>query len=104
MAHDIEKQPKWVQKKIAALESDIERLSKQLEVLENAHFLLQNYTWFTLGVHTKDATKLFILSKDHAQPVAYIGDGHVILAGRKKEKREWIPDTSNKSLIAYESK
>lgn len=62
-------------------------LEGKLKQIENAHQLLCNpaMDWFTIGVHTPEKRKLYLLDKDNVNHVATIGAGSFILIAHPKQ-------------------
>ena len=79
-----EKLPKWAQKRISDLEFNVKYLTERLKNAEKANEITSQMDWFTIGFHTKEIRTLYFLDRDEAVKVATIGEGAILLLGRKK--------------------
>ena len=78
------KLPKWAQKEFEKKDREIKELEYKLEQAEKANEITSTMDWFTLGFHMKESRALFILHKDAASKIATIGEGDIMLIGRKR--------------------
>jgi len=83
---NILKQPKWVQKIISDKDNEIIKIKKQLHEAEKANEITSKMDWFTIGFHTTEKRKLYLIDKDHPHCIATIGAGCVMLFGVPKER------------------
>jgi hypothetical protein len=85
MVHDIKKLPKWAQRMIDNLKYDLTEMTKSKERIESMiPWTEPNMEWFTVGVHKVSPYKLFVLSKDSAHPVCYLGPKDRLFIGRSR--------------------
>lgn len=77
------KLPKWARDYIQQLHDELAlKVSK-----DKAHAILMSTgNWFTLVTQADDKFTLFRLYKDSAHALCEIGNGDIVLVGRKKEK------------------
>ena len=78
--------PEYCQNYIYNLQVRLAEAKNEVERLEQAHTLLKEYDWYSLGVHTKERRKLFMIDRDSITTVCAIGAGSVVLIGTKKEE------------------
>lgn len=76
--HDESKLPAWARERLR-------EARHEAETLRQAHDLLTHYAWYTLGVNTEKRLRLWSLSEEGARHVATVGDGAVMLVGRKRK-------------------
>lgn len=86
MTHDESKLPKWAQDKLAELRREIKRLS----TVEQAHAVLRDRDWYTIGVNCPRRFTLFRLDEDRASAVCTVGEGAVLMVGHERKKTEGV--------------
>lgn len=82
MNHDESKLPKWARDKLAELRREIKRLS----TVEQAHAVLLNRDWYTIGLHCPQKFTLFRLDEDRASAICTVGAGAILLVGNERKK------------------
>ena len=79
--------PEYCKNYIYNLQMRLSQARKEIEGLEQAHTLLMEYDWSSLGVYTKERRRLYMADKDEIRHVFSIGAGAVVLTGTKKEEK-----------------
>lgn len=75
--HHLETLPKWAQKRIVDAETYAEKVKA-------THALMYGFDdWFTIGGLTPETRHLYMFDHDSCHAVCCIGDGDVLIVGRR---------------------